>query len=92
MAESLGTFLWELRTASGWTLGRLAQQAGISKAALSRWEAGARQPRVAELVTLRYFGGLTVPEAAAVLGVSARTADAWWAYARAWLAADLDKS
>jgi RNA polymerase sigma factor (TIGR02999 family) len=47
------------------------------------------QPKVAELVTLRYFGGLTGPEAAAALGVSARTADAWWAYARAWLAADL---
>ena len=49
MAESLGTLLWELRTAGGWTLGRLAQQAGVSKAALSRWEAGTRQPRVAEL-------------------------------------------
>ncbi|MFO0802707.1 MAG: ECF-type sigma factor [Gemmataceae bacterium] len=47
------------------------------------------EPRVAELVTLRFFGGLTVLEAAASLGVSPRTVDAWWAYARAWLAADL---
>lgn len=47
------------------------------------------QPEVAKLVTLRYFGGLTVADAAEALGVSARTADSWWAYARAWLAADL---
>jgi len=47
------------------------------------------QPEVAKLVTLRYFGGLTIVEAAATLGVSPRTADAWWSYARAWLAADL---
>jgi DNA-directed RNA polymerase specialized sigma24 family protein len=46
-------------------------------------------PRVAELVTLRYFGGRTLREAAEDLGVATRTADAWWAYARAWLAADL---
>jgi DNA-directed RNA polymerase specialized sigma24 family protein len=46
-------------------------------------------PRVAELVTLRYFGGRTLREAAEDLGVAPRTADAWWAYARAWLAADL---
>ena len=48
------------------------------------------QPEVAKLVTLRYFGGLTVVEAAETLGVSPRTADAWWAFARAWLAADLE--
>jgi RNA polymerase sigma factor (TIGR02999 family) len=47
------------------------------------------QPKVAQLVTLRYFGGMTIPESAEALGVSPRTADAWWAYARAWLAADL---
>ena len=39
----------------------------------------------AELVKLRYFAGLTVPEAAAVLGVAPRTADFLWAYARAFL-------
>ena len=46
-------------------------------------------PRVAKLVTLRYFGGRTLREAAEDLGIASRTADAWWAYARAWLAADL---
>ncbi len=49
------------------------------------------EPNVAQLVTLRYFGGLTIPEAAEALGVAPRTADAWWAYARAWLAADLSR-
>ena len=42
------------------------------------------QPRVAELVQLRYFAGLTIPDAAALLGISPRTADGWWAYARGW--------
>jgi RNA polymerase sigma factor (TIGR02999 family) len=45
----------------------------------------AADPQGAELVKLRYFAGLTVPEAAAVLGVSPRTADFLWAYARAFL-------
>jgi len=34
---------------------------------------------------LRYFVGLTIEEAAEVLGVSVATAKRWWAYARAWL-------
>ena len=42
-------------------------------------------PEAARLVQLRYFAGLTLAEAAQVLGVSARTADRLWAYARAWL-------
>jgi len=52
----------------------------------------ALQPQVAELVQLRYFGGLTIPEAAALLEIAPRTADAWWAYARGWLATELRKS
>ncbi len=48
-------------------------------------------PRVAKLVSLRYFGGRTLREAAEDLGIAPRTADAWWAYARAWLAADLSR-
>jgi RNA polymerase sigma factor (TIGR02999 family) len=39
----------------------------------------------AELVKLRYFVGMTLEEAATVLGISARTADNYWAHARAWL-------
>jgi RNA polymerase sigma factor (TIGR02999 family) len=42
-------------------------------------------PKAAELVKLRYFAGLTIKQAAEVLGVSPRTADSLWAYARAWL-------
>jgi RNA polymerase sigma factor (TIGR02999 family) len=42
-------------------------------------------PRAAQLVNLRYFAGLTIPEAAEILGVAPRTADFLWAYARAWL-------
>jgi RNA polymerase sigma factor (TIGR02999 family) len=46
-------------------------------------------PEAAELVTLRYFGGLTLPEAAEAIGVSPRTADRLWAFARAWLYREL---
>jgi RNA polymerase sigma factor (TIGR02999 family) len=42
-------------------------------------------PRKAELVKQRYFTGLTLEEAAQVLGISERTAKRDWAYARAWL-------
>ena len=45
----------------------------------------AEDPVAAELVKLRYFGGLTLPEVADVLTLSPRTADRLWAYARAWL-------
>jgi RNA polymerase sigma factor (TIGR02999 family) len=45
----------------------------------------AADPQAAELVKLRHFAGLTVPEAAAALGVAPRTADFLWAYARAFL-------
>jgi RNA polymerase sigma factor (TIGR02999 family) len=51
--------------------------------ALNRLEK--RDSKKARLVKLRYFAGLTIPEAAAVLGISTTTADRYWAYARAWL-------
>jgi RNA polymerase sigma factor (TIGR02999 family) len=49
----------------------------------------ALEPRKAELVTLRFFGGLSMPEAADTLGVSLPTAERWWAFARSWLYAEL---
>ena len=55
--------------------------------ALSRL--AAVDPPAVELVRLRYFGGLTLKQAAEVLGVSPRTADSWWANARSWLLAEL---
>ena len=45
----------------------------------------ARDPRAAVLVNLRFFAGLTVPEAAEALGVSVATAENDWAYAKSWL-------
>jgi RNA polymerase sigma factor (TIGR02999 family) len=48
------------------------------------------EPQQAELVKLRYFVGLTIEEAAEVLGISKATAKRWWAYARAWLFHDID--
>jgi len=49
-------------------------------------DALAAQDKVkAELVKLRYFVGLTIPEAAEVLGIAEPTAKRYWAYARAWL-------
>jgi RNA polymerase sigma factor (sigma-70 family) len=56
-------------------------------AALERFER--LDPGKAELVKLRYFAGLTIPQAAAALGISSTTADRHWAYARAWLHAEL---
>ena len=47
-------------------------------------------PRAAELVNLRYFAGLTIPQAAEILGIASRTADFLWAYARAWLLRKLE--
>src|SRR6185369_12033116 len=45
----------------------------------------ADEPEAAEVVKLRYFAGLTAEEAAAALGISLRTANRHWAYAKAWL-------
>jgi RNA polymerase sigma factor (TIGR02999 family) len=46
-------------------------------------------PKKAKLVELRHFAGLTGEQAAEVLGISATTADRHWAYARAWLQAEV---
>jgi RNA polymerase sigma factor (TIGR02999 family) len=41
--------------------------------------------QAAQLVKLRYFAGLTIPQAAEILGISPRKADFMWSFARAWL-------
>ncbi len=46
-------------------------------------------PDAAQLVQLRYFGGLSIEQAAQSLGISARTAYRHWNYARAWLCTQL---
>lgn len=48
-------------------------------------------PESAELVKLRFFGGLTLPQCAEILGMSRRTADNRWAFARAWLIRAIQK-
>ncbi len=48
-------------------------------------------PEKAQLVKLRYFAGLTIPQAAQALGISSTTADRHWAYARAWLHTELSR-
>ena len=50
---------------------------------------GTSQPRVAEVVLLRFFGGLTIPEVARALSISHATVERDWAFARAWLAREL---
>ena len=68
--------------ADGRTADLLALDTALDKLA-------ARDPRQARLVELRYFGGLTVDEAAAVLDVAAITVKRDWAMARTWLYREL---
>jgi RNA polymerase sigma factor (TIGR02999 family) len=46
----------------------------------------------AELVKLRYFVGMTLEEAAKAMNISARTADNYWAHAKAWLFNEIKRS
>ncbi|MEZ6017398.1 MAG: ECF-type sigma factor [Planctomycetota bacterium] len=57
--------------------------------ALARFER--EDPSKAALVKLRYFAGLTLVEAADVLGISRATADRRWSFARAWLYREVTK-
>jgi RNA polymerase sigma factor (TIGR02999 family) len=47
------------------------------------------EPAKAELVKLRFFAGVTMPEAAAGLGISLATAERYWTFAKSWLYAEL---
>ncbi len=49
-------------------------------------------PRQSRLAVLRYFGGLTLPQAAEVLGISRATAERDWSAARCWLAREMERS
>lgn len=48
-----------------------------------------RSERQVRIIELRFFGGLTIPETAAVLGVSETTVEDEWRFARAWLNREL---
>ncbi|MEZ4653821.1 MAG: sigma-70 family RNA polymerase sigma factor [Candidatus Eisenbacteria bacterium] len=52
-------------------------------------ELQARHPEKARVVELRFFGGLTLPEIAEVMGITRRTADRYWSFARTWLYREL---
>ena len=85
--DDVGSLLREMRTATGWSLGALAQRAGVSKAALSQWESGLRQPRIPELeATLealraapaqraRVFACMEAPRALRYLKIPSATAE-----------------
>jgi RNA polymerase sigma factor (TIGR02999 family) len=49
-----------------------------------------KNKQAADLVQVRYFGGLTLPEAADALGMAPRSAGRLWAYARAWLRREVE--
>jgi RNA polymerase sigma factor (TIGR02999 family) len=49
------------------------------------------EPKVAAVVRLRFFAGLTGEQTAEALGVSARHVDRLWVYARAWLLREMDR-
>lgn len=72
------------------TLSRLPGHHGPDPDVLDVHEAvealAALDPRQAEIVQLKFFGGLEGSEIAAVLGISASTVDREWRAARAWLA------
>jgi len=57
--------------------------------ALTRF--ASEEPAKAELVKLRFFAGLSTPEAASALGISVATAERWWVYARTWLLSELQE-
>ena len=63
----------------------------IRKAQQEGWMRGDQEPdeQASELVKLRYFVGMTLEEAAHAMGVSPRTVDRIWGYARAWLLKEL---
>ncbi|MCI0541899.1 MAG: ECF-type sigma factor [Verrucomicrobiales bacterium] len=71
-----------------WILERPADEVLAVHEALDRL--AAEDGVAAELVKLRYFIGMSLPEAAEALGMSPRTADRLWAFARTWLKVDLE--
>jgi RNA polymerase sigma factor (TIGR02999 family) len=59
---------------------------------LALQELAGQDARTAELVKRHYFAGLTIEQAAEILGISPRTAYRSWSYARAWLDRHLAKA
>ena len=70
----------------------LADESGEDLLALDEalTKLAAEEPAKAELVKLRFFAGLTMPEIAEVMKISLATAERYWTYARTWLYAELN--
>jgi len=83
------TAAWTLDSVAATGTDRAAEICALDDALESL---AAREPRRAQVIELRYFGGLTVEETADALGVSAQTVLRDWKLARAWLAVELRKS
>ena len=68
-------------------MGVASEDPGVDMLALNDAldELGKKQPRLVELIHLRYFAGLSIRQAADVLGISPATLKRDWVYARAWL-------
>jgi len=66
------------------SLGLLALDEALTKLAVA-------DPTKAQLVKLRFFAGLTMPQAAAALDISLATAERYWTFAKAWLSAELSE-
>ena len=73
------------------TVGSLAKEPSEDIEALDEalTKLAAEDPAKADLVKLRFFAGLTMPEIAQVLKISLATAERHWTYARTWLYAEL---
>ncbi len=79
---------WKREELADWhKVAQTPEQVLALNEALDRF--AAIEPRKAELVTLRFFGGMTIPQVAEALGVSVPTAERWWAFARSWLYTEL---
>ena len=72
---------------------RFDNESGIDLLALDQalQELSDLNPQYGRIVELRYFGGLTIEETAAVLGVSPATVERGWKFARAWLRTQLSR-
>ena len=68
-------------------MSRVGRRGEIVDRAIS--ELAKSNANAAEIVKLRFFAGMTITEAADVMGISRRTADRLWSSERAWLAVEL---
>ena len=75
------------RSTRWWTTSRAG--AGCRRGPRGPRPAGRAERAPGQVMTLRYFGGMTVPEVAAALGVSVVTVERDWRLARAWLSGQL---